>query len=121
MHFGEELPLVDQAASLRDVLPVMGEKRFGCAGIVNRNGRLVGIFTDGDLQRAIARITPQSSICDYMTRTPKTIAPAELAAQALAFMNHHKINVLFVVDPADRVGSPIGILHLHDCLRAGLQ
>ena len=118
MHFGDELPLVKNSSLVREVLPVMGEKRFGCAGILDSGDRLAGIFTDGDLQRSIARITPESVIAEFMTRTPKTIAPAELAAQALAFMNLHKINVLFVVDPSER---PIGIVHLHDCLRAGLQ
>lgn len=121
MHFGDELPLVPQSATLRDVLPVMGEKRFGCAGMIDTHGCLTGIFTDGDLQRSVARVTPDSPIEHFMTRTPKTIAPGDLAAQALAVMNRHKINVLFVVDPADRAARPIGILHLHDCLRAGLQ
>lgn len=121
MHFGDEMPLVDQTVKLRDALPVMAEKRFGCVGVIDRTGRLAGIFTDGDLQRAIARITPDSALANFMTCTPKTISPAELAAQALAVMNHHKINVLFVIDTVDGIAKPIGILHLHDCLRAGLQ
>lgn len=121
MHGENELPLATESAELADVLLVMREKRFGCAGIVNEEGRLVGIFTDGDLQRAVGRITPQSRIAEWMTKAPKVAAPAALAAQALAAMNAHKINVLFVVDPADGSGRPLGILHLHDCLRAGLK
>ncbi|MGH6888158.1 MAG: KpsF/GutQ family sugar-phosphate isomerase [Rhizomicrobium sp.] len=121
MHAGAELPLAAEAASLSDVLLVMREKRFGCAGIVNGGGRLVGIFTDGDLQRSVGRIAPESCIAEWMTKSPKIAAPADLAAQALGAMNAHKVNVLFVVDPADASGRPLGILHLHDCLRAGLQ
>ncbi|HEY6578516.1 MAG TPA: KpsF/GutQ family sugar-phosphate isomerase [Rhizomicrobium sp.] len=121
MHDGEELPLVGEGSRLKDVLQVMREKRFGCAGIADRDGSLVGIFTDGDLQRAIGRITPDSVIAEWMTKSPKTAAPADLAAQALATMNHHKINVLFVTEPSDSARRPLGILHLHDCLRAGLQ
>lgn len=121
MHGGGELPLVEQTAPLSNVLLVMREKRLGCAGIIDSTGRLVGVFTDGDLQRAVGRITPQSEIAQWMTKTPKLVAPHDLAAQALASMNAHKINVLFVVDPVDTSGRPLGILHLHDCLRAGLQ
>lgn len=121
MHTSSELPLADQSAPLSEVLAVMREKRFGCAGIVDGQGKLVGIFTDGDLQRAVGTITPQSRIADWMTKAPKVAAPTDLAAQALAAMNAHKINVLFVVDPKNTSGRPEGILHLHDCLRAGLQ
>ena len=105
----------------RDALKVITERRFGCAGIVDGDGRLIGIFTDGDLRRCVDHMTPDSKIGELMTRSPRTAAPAELAAQALATMNAHNINVLFVVDPGDGLGRPIGILHLHDCLRAGLQ
>jgi len=121
MHGEDELPLVGPATDLRTVLHVMTERRFGCAGVVDRNGRLVGIFTDGDLRRSVERMTPDSPIAQLMTRMPKTAAPADLAAHALALMNRHNIGVLFVADPADESGRPIGILHLHDCLRAGLQ
>jgi arabinose-5-phosphate isomerase len=121
MHREDELPLAGEATRLAEVLLVMREKRFGCAAILDEGGRLVGIFTDGDLQRAIGRITPDSLISEWMTKSPKTAAPDDLAAQALAAMNRHKINVLPVVDPSDPAGRPVGILHLHDCLRAGLQ
>ncbi len=121
MHGGGELPLVGEAMASRDALKVITERRFGCAGIVDGDGRLIGIFTDGDLRRCVDRMTPDSKIGEMMTRSPKTAAPADLAAQALATMNAHNINVLFVVDPGDGLGRPIGILHLHDCLRAGLQ
>jgi arabinose-5-phosphate isomerase len=121
MHGEEELPLVGEQALLRDVVGVMTDRRFGCAGVVDANGQLVGIFTDGDLRRSIGRITDTTRIAECMTRSPKVAAPSELAAQAVAVMNRHNINVLFVTDRLDGRERPIGILHLHDCLRAGLQ
>jgi arabinose-5-phosphate isomerase len=121
MHGREELPLVGEADPLRHVVQVMTEKRFGCAGVVDSSGRLVGIFTDGDLRRCVGRITDTARIAEFMTRLPKVAAPGDLAAQSVALMNRHNINVLFVTDPADDSGRPVGILHLHDCLRAGLQ
>ena len=123
MHRGEELPLVGEAVALREALAMMTAKGFGCTGIVDAEGRLTGIFTDGDLRRSVDRLTADAPIRALMTTSPKTAAPADLAAQALAFMNGHtpKLNVLFVIDPSDKSRRPIGILHLHDCLRAGLQ
>ncbi|HEX3429778.1 MAG TPA: KpsF/GutQ family sugar-phosphate isomerase [Rhizomicrobium sp.] len=123
MHRGDELPLVSEATRLRDALYVMTAKGFGCTGVVDADGRLVGIFTDGDLRRSVDRLTADAPIAELMTTSPKTTSPGDLAAQALAFMNGHtpKLNVLFVIERADRLQRPIGILHLHDCLRAGLQ
>jgi len=82
---------------------------------------LAGIFTDGDLRRSVERMTPDSKIAELMTHLPKSVAPSDLAAQALAIMNRHNINVLFAIEPSDKSKKPVGILHLHDCLRAGLQ
>lgn len=123
MHRGEELPLVGETAPLREALAVMTAKGFGCTGVVDAEGRLTGIFTDGDLRRSVDRLNPDLPIRMLMTTTPKSAAPADLAAQALGFMNTHapKLNVLFVIDPCDASRKPVGILHLHDCLRAGLQ
>jgi arabinose-5-phosphate isomerase len=89
---------------------------------VDANGCLVGIFTDGDLRRSVGRITDHSRIAEFMTRAPKVAPPSDLAAKAVAVMNNHNINVLFVTESSsDGRERPIGILHLHDCLRAGLQ
>jgi len=119
MHIGDELPLAREDASMREVLLVMAERRFGCVGIVDANGGLSGIITDGDLSRHIdgddflgrrARMV--------MTKNPKIARPDQLAAEALAFMNEKKITRLFVLAPGER--KPAGILHIHDCLRAGL-
>jgi arabinose-5-phosphate isomerase len=121
MHGKEELPLVGEEMLLRDVVQVMTEKRFGCAGVIDDNGCLVGIFTDGDLRRSVGRITDTARIAEYMTRAPKIATSSDLAAQAVALMNRHNINVLFVTEALDGHEQPIGILHLHDCLRNGLQ
>ena len=82
MHSGDELPIVAEKTRLRDALHVMTQKRFGCVGITDAKGRLVGIFTDGDLRRSVERMTPESKIAELMTRFPKTCAPSDLAAQA---------------------------------------
>ena len=121
MHGGDELPLVGEMTKLRDALEMMTVKRFGCVGVTDGKGKLVGIFTDGDLRRSVERMTADSKIVELMTLFPKYIAPSDLAAQALAIMNRHNINVLFVIEPSDQSKRPVGILHLHDCLRAGVQ
>ena len=120
MHAGDELPLAGEDASMRDVLLVMAERRFGCVGILDAGGALVGIITDGDLSRHI----DGDNFLDrkarmVMTRNPKIARPGQLAAEALAFMNEKKITRLFVL--ADGEKTPVGILHIHDCLRAGLE
>lgn len=120
MHDGNELPLAGEDASMRDVLLVMAERRFGCVGILDGSGALVGIITDGDLSRHI----DGDNFLDrkarmVMTRNPKIARPGQLAAEALAFMNEKKITRLFVLADGDK--TPVGILHIHDCLRAGLE
>ena len=120
MHAGAEMPLAREDASMREVLLVMAEKRFGCVGIVNGDGALSGIITDGDLSRHIdgdnflARPARQ-----VMTKNPKIAHPDQLAAEALAFMNEKKITRLFVLPENGK--EPVGILHIHDCLRVGLE
>jgi arabinose-5-phosphate isomerase len=121
MHGGEEMPIVPEGAAMPEVLAVMSEKRFGCVGIVDTEGRLAGIFTHGDLSRRLDRDLLDRRAVDVMTTSPKTVAPAQLAAQALALMNEKNITVVFVVDEKTVGKKPIGILHMHDCLRAGLQ
>jgi arabinose-5-phosphate isomerase len=119
MHTGEELPLAREQASMREVLLVMAERRFGCVGIIDGHGALTGIITDGDLSRHIDGDgfldRPARAV---MTRGPKIARPDQLAAEALAFMNDKKITRLFVLAPGEK--KPMGILHIHDCLRAGL-
>lgn len=119
MHAGDEMPLAREDATMREVLLVMAEKRFGCVGIVNSDGALTGIITDGDLSRHIDGDNFLGrSARQVMTKNPKIARPDQLAAEALAFMNEKKITRLFVLPEDSR--KPAGILHIHDCLRAGL-
>jgi arabinose-5-phosphate isomerase len=121
MHLGDEMPLAGEADSMQQVLIVMAARRFGCVGIVDKRGGLAGIITDGDLSRHMSRDLLDKKAGEVMTRNPKIAMPNQLAAEALAFMNDNKITRLFVLDPGDKSKKPIGILHIHDCLRAGLQ
>ena len=97
----------------------MTEKRFGCLGIVGGDGALLGIVTDGDLRRSMGSDLLSRRAGDVMTPSPRTIGPDALAVEALLTMNARErpVTTLFVVDPA---GRPLGILHVHDLLRAGL-
>ena len=119
MHAGDEVPLAREDATMREVLLIMSEKRFGCVGIVKDDGALAGIITDGDLSRHIDGDNflgrPARQV---MTKNPKIAHPDQLAAEALAFMNEKKITRLFVLP--ENAKQPMGILHIHDCLRAGL-
>jgi arabinose-5-phosphate isomerase len=114
MHRGDELPLVEQAAPMSKTLLVMTEKRFGCVGVVNQAGALQGVITDGDLRRHMTDLMARRAD-EVMTQRPLTVAPTMLAAEALKVMTG-RITVLFVVEDA----APIGILHIHDLLRAGV-
>jgi arabinose-5-phosphate isomerase len=121
MHTGKEMPLVSETAPMQELLIVMAERRFGCVGIVDGKGALTGIVTDGDLARHMNRDLLDRTLVSMMTHGPKTVMPEMLAAEALAYMNEKKITQLFVLDPKDKTKKPAGILHMHDCLRAGLQ
>lgn len=118
MHHGAALPLVPLTAPMSQVLLSISQKGFGVAGVTDPAGALAGIITDGDLRRHMDGLLSLSAQ-QVMTMTPLTITPGALAEKALAVMNRHKITCLFVVNPADK-GAPCGILHIHDCLRAGV-
>lgn len=117
MHTGEDMPLAAADASMQQVLLVLSARRLGCVGITDKKGSLIGIITDGDLARHMDRNLLDRKASDVMTRGPKIIAAERLAAEALALMNEKKITQLFVLDKAKR---PQGILHMHDCLHAGV-
>ncbi len=121
MHGTDELPLVGENASMRQALEAMGKYRFGCVGLTDKKGVLVGIITDGDLRRHWDRDLRNSKASEIMTRAPKVARSDQLAAEAVAYMNEQKITQLFVLDPKGKAKKPVGILHIHDCLRAGLQ
>lgn len=116
MHTGEALPVLAEGVAMTEALVVMTRKSFGCVGIVGSDGRLAGIITDGDLRRHMSPRLLEAPTKAVMTRNPKTIAPAALASEAVHVMNAIKITNLFVVED----GRPVGILHIHDCLRAGI-
>jgi arabinose-5-phosphate isomerase len=117
MHAGEELPLVSDTTPMQQVLITMTAKRFGCAGVVDSSGIMVGIVTDGDLRRHMGEGLMKQTACEVMTANPVTVTPNQLAAEALGIMNSKSITCLFVVEAE----KPVGILHVHDCLRAGIM
>lgn len=123
MHTGEEVPLISLDAGMPDALLTMTEKGFGVVGVVDDAGALAGIITDGDLRRHMDGLLAQP-VRAVMTRGPRTIATTALASEALAVMNGRgsgpRITTLFAIDPA-APGVPAGILHVHDCLRAGVS
>lgn len=116
MHGEAELPLVKRGALVADAVIPMSEKRFGCVLIVEDDGRLAGIFTDGDLRRAIASGALHGSIDQVMTVHPRVVSPDTLAAEAVEIMQTGPFTVLVVV--VDK--RPIGLVHIHDLLRAGV-
>ncbi|MBR1778856.1 MAG: KpsF/GutQ family sugar-phosphate isomerase [Alphaproteobacteria bacterium] len=118
MHKGEELPLVAPDTIMSEALLEMSGKGFGCLGIVDKEGKFCGVFTDGDLRRAMAPDLLTKTIREVMTRTPKTTTAQTLAIDALRIMNTtgKGITSLFVLDNE----KPVGLLHMHDCLRAGV-
>lgn len=120
MHPREDTPLVVRHDLMSKVLITMTTKSFGCAGVVDTEGKLIGIITDGDLRRHMSSDMLNKHAYDVMTENPITIAPDALAAEALRIMNVNEksklITSLFVVSK----GKPVGILSVHDCLRAGV-
>jgi arabinose-5-phosphate isomerase len=115
MHGGGELPLAQPDTPMSAVLIEMSAKRFGCVGITDGTGTLVGVITDGDLRRHMSERLLAEPAEAIMTLDPRTIRPQATAAEALHVMSERSITVLFVVEDE----RPVGILHLHDCLRAG--
>ena len=121
MHGGDELPLVGPQTPLRDTIIEMTAKTFGIAGVVGADGALAGVITDGDLRRCLRddRLSDLARLRagEVATHSPKTIGPGALAAEALGVMNASKVNALFVLDGA----APVGLIRMHDCLRAGVR
>jgi arabinose-5-phosphate isomerase len=122
MHHGPELPLVSGERTLLDVLHVISDKRLGLAVVVDGEGALAGVLTDGDVRRALLadRAAVDRPVAGLMTRDPRTIGANELVVRAVQRMElpARRITALVVVDEVCR---PVGVLHLHDCLEAGLR
>jgi arabinose-5-phosphate isomerase len=121
MHKGAEIPLAPEDISVTEAIGIISEKGFGCIGLTDKQGLLTGIITDGDIRRKLSSDIMSKTARDIMTARPKTVAPDALVAEAMAIMNDLKnsfrrITCLLVIDGA---GKPVGLLHIHDCLRAG--
>lgn len=119
MYSGKNMPIVNENTILQDAVFEMTSKMLGCVGVVNDEGILQGMITDGDLRRCFSADALTKKVTEVMTKDPKTIAPHVMAAEALNIMNNtgKGITQLFVVDEDNR---PIGIIHIHDCLRVGV-
>ncbi len=117
MHPREELPLGTEATSMPEALILMTQRSYGCLGVVDAEGRLIGVVTDGDLRRNIKQDLMNLTVGAVMTHAPKSIEPGALTSEALEQLNSLKITSLFVIDE-DR--KPVGLIHIHDLLRIGL-
>ncbi|WP_417687132.1 KpsF/GutQ family sugar-phosphate isomerase [Roseibium sp.] len=115
MHKGDALPLVKSGTLMREAIIEMSQKGFGVLGVVDANGILLGIITDGDLRRHISTDFLDHPVEDIMTHNPKTIAPSLMSGAVLEFINTSKITAVFVVEEE----KPVGIIHMHDLLRIG--
>lgn len=118
MHSGAEMPLIGLDTPMTEALLAISAKGFGVAGVVDAEGALAGIITDGDLRRNMAGLLERRA-AEVMTRSPRTIPTTALASEALGVMNALKITTLFATAP-ETPRRPAGILHVHDCLRAGI-
>jgi arabinose-5-phosphate isomerase len=117
MHRGGQIPLVRDDSTMAEAIVEISTKGFGCAGVVDDSGRLVGIITDGDLRRHMKTDLMAEPVVAVMTRTPTTVPSDVLAVEALEILNTRKITALLVVD---RANVPEGIVHFHDLLRLGV-
>lgn len=116
MHTGDRVPLARETAPMSEAIVTMTTKSFGCLGVIDAKGRLSGIITDGDLRRHMGDALLTRLVGEIMTKKPKTAAPNMLAATALETISSSRISAIFVVEK----GKPVGILHIHDLVRAGV-
>ena len=116
MHTGDEVPLKPVGTRMAEALVEMSAKGFGCVAIIDARGHLAGIITDGDLRRQMRPDLTELKVEDVMTRNPRVVDRGSLASEALELLNSGKITTLIVTE----AGKPVGIIHLHDLLRAGL-
>jgi arabinose-5-phosphate isomerase len=115
MTSGDSTPLAPLGTKMSDAVLQMSAKGFGCVGITGRDGKLAGIITDGDLRRHMGPDLLDALVDEVMTPGPKTVRPDQLVSETLEILNTTKITALFVVE----AGRPVGIVHIHDLLRAG--
>ena len=117
MHTGDRVPLVNKGTAMPEAVGVLSRKHFGCVGVLDEDGRLCGIVTEGDMARNLSRNLAEMTVDDIMTRTPKTVKKSVLATSALATLEKFHIGALIVIDEDNR---PIGLVHFHDLLRIGV-
>lgn len=115
MHKGDSVPLAPLGTKMSDALVHMSAKGFGCIGITDAQGKLTGIITDGDLRRHMRNDLLDARVDAVMTKSPKSVRPDQLMSETLELLNATKVTALFVVE----AGKPVGIIHVHDLLRAG--
>jgi arabinose-5-phosphate isomerase len=120
MHQGQNMPIVNQENQMKDILLEITSKRLGVTGVVDDHEQLVGVITDGDLRRALESKGNIFGLKakELMSRNPKTIVSHSLAVQAVAVMEQHSITSLFVLGDVGQ--EPMGVIHLHDLLKAGI-
>jgi arabinose-5-phosphate isomerase len=116
MHPGTAVPLIGRGRPMSEAIVEMSAKGFGCVAVTDATGRLAGVITDGDLRRHMRGDLLRAPVDEVMTAAPKTVRPDQLASEALQLLNASKITALIVVDAA----RPVGIVHFHDLLRAGV-
>ena len=116
MHPGDAVPLIKRGALMSEAIVEMSAKGFGCVAVLEPDGKLAGVVTDGDLRRHMRADLLQVPVDKVMTTAPKTVRPGQLASEALLLLNSSKITALIVVE-SER---PVGIVHFHDLLRAGV-
>jgi arabinose-5-phosphate isomerase len=116
MHKGDDLPLASVDTSMTNAVKLITDKGFGCIGATDAAGQLVGIITDGDLRRNFDQDMSGLNVADVMSLSPKVIATSALASTAVAMLNEIKVTTLFVTDG----GKPVGLIHMHDLLKAGV-
>ena len=119
MHTGDQIPVVFEETNMKEAILEMTSKRLGTTTVISQKGKLVGIFTDGDLRRLVEKTDDIFSLKakQVMTKNPKTIDGGELAAKALNLMESYSITSLIITNGKRQ---PIGIVHLHDILKAGV-
>ncbi|MBI1392461.1 MAG: KpsF/GutQ family sugar-phosphate isomerase [Alphaproteobacteria bacterium] len=116
MLTGGAIPLVEASAAFEEALATLSEKHLGCVGVIDGEGALVGIITDGDVRRLFSKRVAPRTAADAMTKRPIAMPAGTLAATLVQIMNEKKITQIFIVDGA----RPVGVVHLHDVLKAGV-
>ena len=116
MHTGDALPLITAETRMSEVILIMSQKGFGCVGVIDQDGQLSGMVTDGDLRRNLSDDLLTKPVCDVMTKNPKTLTPDILVPTAIEKLHSAAIMSIFVVENK----RPVGLVHMHDFLRAGV-